>query len=94
MQPESFSGRSSLPEPETVGAKVEFGCFAAMRAEVRKTDTGNSRLAAIVARSQTLARRVSRAMDEVRSCHLDDAFLATEKGMSYRCDEDPPKKRD
>ncbi len=65
-----------------------------MRAQVRKTDTGNSRFAAIVARSQTLARRVSRAKDAVRSRHLDDAFLATEKGMCYRCDDETPKKRD
>lgn len=64
-----------------------------MRAQVRKTDTGHSRLATIVSRSQTLARRVSRAMDEVRASHLDDAFLATEKGMCYRCEEVPPKKR-
>ena len=69
-----------------------------MRAQVRKTEPGNSRLTtALVAGSQTIARRVSQAMHEVRSSHLDDAFLATEKGMCYRCDHDdqpPPKKRD
>ena len=65
-----------------------------MRAQVRKTDTGNSRFSTIVSRSQNLARHVSRVMDEVRASHLDDAFLATEKGMCYRCDEFPPKKRD
>ena len=47
--------------------------------------TGNSRLTtAIVERSQGLARRVSRAVEQVRCCHLDDAFLATERGMNYR----------
>ena len=65
-----------------------------MRAQVRKTDTGNSRFATIVSRSKNLARQVSRVMDEVRASHLDDAFLATQKGMCYRCDEFPPKKRD
>lgn len=65
-----------------------------MRAQLGKTDAGNSRLtAAIVSRSQTIARRVSQVMHEVRASHLDDAFLATEKGMCYRCDEAPPKKR-
>lgn len=65
-----------------------------MRAQPRKTESGNSRLTtAIVSRSQTIARRVSQAMQEVRASHLDDAFLATEKGMCYRCDEMPPKKR-
>ncbi len=67
-----------------------------MRAQMRKTDTGNSSLTtAILSRSQTIARRVSQAMHEVRASHLDDAFLATEKGMCYRCEEEvPPKKRD
>ena len=68
-----------------------------MPTQVRKTDSGNSRLtSAIVAGSQTIARRVSQAMHDVRSSHLDDAFLATQKGMCYRCDHDdpPPKKRD
>ena len=65
-----------------------------MRAQVRKSDAGNFRLtAAIVSRSQTIARRVSQVMHEVRASHLDDAFLATEKGMCYRCDEGTPKKR-
>ena len=65
-----------------------------MRAQERKPDAGNSRLTtAIVSRSQTIARRVSQVMHEVRASHLDDAFLATEKGMCYRCDEVPPKKR-
>lgn len=51
----------------------------------------NSRLTAvIVERSQGLARRVNRVVDEVRRCHLDDAFLATDKGMCYR---DDPRER-
>lgn len=66
-----------------------------MRAQMRKTDTGNSRLTtAIVSGSQSIARRVSQAMHEVRTSHQDDAFLATEKGMCYRCEDVPPKKRD
>lgn len=64
-----------------------------MRAQVTKTDAGSSRLSAIVSRSQTIARRVSQAMHQVRASHLDDAFLATEKGMCYRCDEAARKKR-
>ena len=64
-----------------------------MHTQTRKSDTDTSRLHAIVARSQTIARRVSQVMHEVRASHLDDAFLATEKGMCYRCDDGPYKKR-
>lgn len=65
-----------------------------MRTQIRKSDAGNTRLTSvIVSRSQNIARRVSQVMHEVRASHLDDAFLATEKGMCYRCDEVPPKKR-
>lgn len=65
-----------------------------MRTQSTRTDGRNSRLTtAIVSRSQTFAQRVSRVMQEVRASHLDDAFLATEKGMGYRCNHDPHQKR-
>ncbi|NNG05179.1 MAG: hypothetical protein HKM95_13935 [Inquilinus sp.] len=58
-----------------------------MQKRTENKTTGNSGLtAAIVERSQGLARRVSRVVDEVRRCHLDDAFLSTDKGMCYRDD--------
>ena len=65
-----------------------------MRTQVRKSEAGNFRLTtAIVSRSQTIARRVSQVMHKVRASHLDDAFLATEKGMCYRCEEEMLKER-
>ena len=56
-----------------------------MRTGSEHNSIKNSRLTtAIVERSQGLARQVSRAVHQVRCCHLDDAFLATERGMNYR----------
>ena len=63
-----------------------------MPAEFSKSDMNESRFSMIMERSQFLARQVSRAVEKVRASHLDDAFLATNKGMCYRCDYEPIKR--
>ena len=50
-----------------------------------KQSTAGSRVAtAIATRSATLASPVRKAVDSIHSAYLDDAFLATKKGMGYR----------
>ena len=39
---------------------------------------------AIAVRSVTLASRVKKALESIHSAYLDDAFLATKKGMGYQ----------